>query len=75
MTQIRILNFISNKLTIRLFYSKILKVSKESNNKNDYKTYFSLIIISSYEISLSTHLIPNVKILFIIYVSLLSLPS
>lgn len=75
MTQIRILKFISNKLTIRLFYSKILKVSKESNNKNDYKTYFSLIIISSYEISLSTHLIPNVKILFIIYVSLLSLPS
>ncbi|WP_400199892.1 hypothetical protein, partial [Methanobrevibacter smithii] len=56
-------------------YSKILKVSKESNNKNDYKTYFSLIIISSYEISLSTHLIPNVKILFTIYVSLLSLPS
>ncbi len=26
----------SNKLTIRLFYSKILKVSKESNNKNDF---------------------------------------
>lgn len=75
MTQIRILKFISNKLTIRLFYSKILKVSKESNNKNDYKNYFSLIIISSYEISLSTHLIPNVKILFIIYVSLLSLSS
>lgn len=75
MAQIRILKFISNKLTIRLFYSKILKVSKESNNKNDYKNYFSLIIISSYEISLSTHLIPNVKILFIIYVSLLSLSS
>lgn len=69
MTQIRILKFInyfSNKITIQLFYSKILKVSKNNNNKNDYKTYSPLIIISPYEISLSTHLIPNVKILLII---------